>query len=385
MLSHGVLAPAWRLTQRELSTFSYKTRMPRMLEQTYRLAWKCRTGLLLVCFVMSTTTGYSFDWVPTQAEIQKYRASWNPFSHGPLLIQAVDIHPEGHFSIRPFIFAQIGEKSYGNRLVLATEAKNGPVHLYSVQHPFINGAYGLTNHVELGFGTSINTFWANNSEAFNRGNGGPWATNTGLGDTTITLKYRPIIQDSDTRRPSITFVSQLVMPTGVWFTGTETPPGGFAPLGRFPATQFGSLALTEGVTFRKNFKPFRISGGAYYTYQVPGSNAGQTTYTPDLINTRLIFEHILDDKTGFGYNLEFIGLHGTTWRADGHSINRGQPSGSQVLGVEPALQWRFGHSNFVGAAGVLFTVAGQNSMQAIYPNFSSFWFWSEQGKEVIMR
>ena len=83
-----------------------------------------RIGLFLaICFVTPDVTSFGFDWVPTEAEIEKYRASWNPFSHRPLLIQAVDIHPQGHFSIRPFIFAQIGDKSYGNRLVLASEAK----------------------------------------------------------------------------------------------------------------------------------------------------------------------------------------------------------------------------------------------------------------------
>ncbi|MGH7205576.1 MAG: hypothetical protein ACREI2_05130 [Nitrospiraceae bacterium] len=351
------------------------------------------TGLIVGCTllglaIIQITDPFALsasDWVPSEQEIQNYRKSWNPFSHGPLLIQAVDIHPKGHFSIRPFIFSQIGEKRYGNRMTLLTERKDGNFHLYSVQHPFINVAYGLTNHVEIGLGTSIGTFWAKDSESFNQGRGGPTTTNTGLGDTTLTVKYRPIVQDPDTRRPSITLTSQLVLPTGVWFTGTEAPPGGFAPEGRFPVTQFGSLGLTQGVTFRKNLKPFRVSGGAYYTYQIPGSNAGQTTYTPDLVNTRLIFEHILDDKTGLGYNIELVGLHGTTWRADGHSINRGQKSGSQVFGVEPAIQWRFGQSNFVGAAGVLFTVAGQNSIDAIYPNFSVFWFWSEAGKEVIMR
>ena len=339
----------------------------------------------LLILLISVAPVAAIEWVPTEQEIQKYRQSWNPFSHGPLLIQAVDIHPAGHFSIRPFIYAQIGEKSYGNRLTLATEAKKGPVHLYSVQHPFINAAYGVTNHVEVGFGTSLNTFWARDSDSFNRGNGGPTTVNTGLGDTTLTLKYRPIIQDPETRRPSVTLLSQLVLPTGVWLTGTERPPGGFAPLGRFPATQFGALGLTEGVMVRKNLKPFRISGGVFYTHQLPGSDAGQTTYIPDLINTRLVFEHILNDKTGFGYNIEFASLHGTTWRADGHSTNKGQTSGFHVIGIEPALQWRFGQSNFVGAAGVLFTVAGQNALQSIYPNFSIFWFWSEKGKGVIMR
>ena len=166
--------------------------------------------------------------------------------------------------------------------------------------------------------------------------------------------------------------------------GTEKPPGGFAPLGRFPATQFGALGLTEGVMFRKNVKPFRVSGGVFYTYAFPGSSEGITTYTPDIVNTRLIFEHILDDKKGLGYNIEFVGLHGTTWRADGHATNRGQRSGSHIFGIEPAIQWRFGDSNFVGAAGVLFTVAGQNASDSIYPNFSIFWYWSKTGK-VIMR
>lgn len=92
----------------------------------------------------------------------------------------------------------------------------------------------------------------------------------------------------------------------------------------------------------------------------------------------------MDDKKGLGYNIEFIGLHGLTWRADGHPVNRGKPSGFSILGIEPAIQWRFGQSNFVGAAGVLFTVAGQNALDSIYPNFSIFWYWSKTGK-VIMR
>lgn len=326
----------------------------------------------------------AFDWVPSQEEIQKYRSSWNPFSHGPILISAVDIQPKGQLHIRPFIFSQIGEKSYGNRLTLFTERKDGPVHLYSVQHPFIQSAYGLTDHIEIGVATSLATFWARNSADFNRGQGGPVTTNTGLGDTSLILKYRPIVQDPNSWRPSITSFTQLVLPTGVWFTGTEKPPGGFAPLGRFPATQFGALGLTEGVMYRKNVQPFRISAGAFYTYAFPGSSEGVTTYTPDIVNTRLIFEHILDDEKGLGYNLEFVGLHGTTWRVDGHEINRGQTSGFHIFGLEPGVQWRFGRSNFVGAAGVLFTIAGQNASDSIYPNFSIFWYWSETGK-VIMR
>jgi hypothetical protein len=203
-----------------------------------------------------------------------------------------------------------------------------------------------------------------------------------MGDFSLVMKYRPIVQDPDSARPSVTLYKQIVLPTSRW-TGTERPPGGFAPLGRLPATRFGELGFTEGLTFRKNSNPFRISGGIFYTYSAPGSEGDQTTYVGDTINTRLIFEHFLDDTRGLAYNLELVTVHTATWRADGHGINRGARSGSTVIGIEPAIQFKLTDS-LVGAVGVLFTVAGQNAADAIYPNFSMQWYWSKTGK-VQMR
>lgn len=339
------------------------------------VSWVIGLGIMMGCGLLGSTLAWSGDWVPSDEEIKKYRQSWNPFSHGPILLQAVDIQPKGQFSLREFLFTQIGESSFGNRLQFPTEAKGGPVHLYSLA-PSVNATYGLTNHFELGTAVGLNTFWARQN--------GQTTTDTGLGDTSIILKYRPVVQDPDTWRPSLTLFSQLVLPTSRWVTGTERPPGGFSPLGRLPNTRFGELGFTEGVMFRKNLKPFRISGAVFYTYAAPGEGpANKTTYTGDVINTRLIFEHILDDKKGFGYNLELSTLHGTTWRVDGHAINAGQQSGFTVIGVEPAVQWRF-LDNWVAAAGCLFTVAGQNASNSVYPNISLFWYWSGTGK-VIMR
>jgi hypothetical protein len=317
----------------------------------------------------------AWEWVPSDEEIRKYRRSWNPFSHGPLLHTAVDVQPKGQYLLRPFIFAQIGEHSFDNRLQFVTERKSGPVHLYSVQEPSLEFAYGITDHVQFGATTSLQSFWSREN--------GQTDTDTGLGDTSLAIKYRPIVQDPDSRRPSVTIFNHMVLPTGKW-AGTSKPPGGFAPIGRFPATRFGELAFTEGAMVRKNFKPFRIQAGVFYTYAAPGSDGEETTYTGDLINTRVAIEHILDDRRGFGYGLELVTLHGLTWRADGHEINRGQKSGFSIIGLEPTIQWRFGDTPFVAAAGVLFTVAGQNAMEAIYPNLSIFYYWSETGK-VLMR
>lgn len=349
---------------------------------TTSLLVRCTLLVLAITYVADPLTLYAWEWVPSEQEIQKYRQSWNPLSEGPLLIQAVDIHPQGQLSIRPFVYGQVSEHSYGNRLTLPTERNPGPVHVYAVS-PLVTITYGLTNHFEIGTGLSFSSFWARDSQSFNQGKGGPVTTNTGFGDVSLFFKYRPVVQDPDTSRPSVTLFTQIVIPTSKW-AGTERPPGGFAPIGRLPSTRFGEWGFTEGVTFRKNFKPFRISGGVYYTYAAPGSQGNTTTYTGDIVNTRLAFEHFLNDKGSVAYNLEFVGLHSLTWRLDGHDINRGQRSGSTSLGIEPAIQWRFGDSNFVGAAGVLFTVAGQNALDAIYPNFSIQWYWNKTGK-VIMR
>ncbi|MDC8448005.1 MAG: hypothetical protein LV473_06585 [Nitrospira sp.] len=337
-------------------------------------------SLLLSTLLVLKPLACAFDWIPTDEEIKKYRQSWNPFSDGPLLLQSVDVHPHGQLSVRPFLFSSISEDRYGNTLSFPTERKDGSVHTYTAS-PLVTVSYGLANHFEIGAATSLISYWSKDTASFNAGRGGPWTTDTGMGDFSLQFKYRPVVQDPDSARPSVTLYSQVVLPTSRW-TGTERPPGGFAPLGRLPATRFGELGFTQGLTFRKNLKPFRISGGVFYTYAAPGSDGPITTYVGDTINTRLIFEHFLDDKRGLAYNIEFITVHTATWRADGHAINRGALSGSTVIGIEPAIQFKF-TDTLVGAAGVLFTVAGQNAQDAIYPNFSIQWYWNKSGKAVM--
>ena len=341
----------------------------------------CRwVGLLSLCWLLMVPVAHAWEWTPTDEEIKKYRQSWNPFSNGPMFISGVDIHPKGQFTAHPFIFSQISEKRFGNQLT--TDRTSTATHTYQVA-PVVTMAYGLTDHLEFNLGLSGSAFWARSTANFNQGNGGPWTTNTGLGDTQLYLKYRPIVQDPDGWRPSVTTFNMIVLPTSRWITGTESPPGGFAPLGRLPASRFGALTWTEGVMLRKNLRPFRISGGVFYSYHLPGSDAGQTTYPADIVNTRLIIEHILDDARGIGYNLEFVGFHGLSWRADGKSINSGGRNGFNSLGIQPTIQYRLS-DQWVGAAGCLFTVAGQNVQDAVFPNFSIYYYWSKSGK-VIMR
>lgn len=331
--------------------------------------------LLVFFLLMAYTTPYpcaGMDWLPTEEELKTYRKTWNPLSHGPVLLQSVDTQPKGQFSFREVFFAQTSASQFGNQLSLPTEAKN-TLHLTQIS-PSILGAFGLTDHIEAGVSVSTNSWWTNNQ--------GSQATSSGLGDTSLNIKYRPIIQDPESWRPTLVHYTQVVLPSSRW-ANTEKPSGGFSPLGRLPATRFGEFGITQGLMTRKNLEPIRISGAIFYTYALPGENNGSTTYTGDLINTRLIFEHILDDRNGFGYNIEVSTLHGLTWRGDGHEINAGLKHGFTIIGVQPALQWNIS-DNFLVAFGCQFTVAGQNAVNAVYPNFSLFWFPEKNGK-IIMR
>jgi len=169
------------------------------------------------------------------------------------------------------------------------------------------------------------------------------------------------------------------LPTSNW-AGTAPIPGKFPPLGKLSATLFGSLSLTEGILFRKNLNPFRFSGGAFYTYTVPGHSGGITTYQGDIVNTRFIAEYMFSEERGLGFNLEFVTVNGIPGRLDGHPVTV-NPTSFNLFGIEPAFQFKFGP--VVGAAGVLFTVAGQNDISAIYPNISLYYYWGKDGKGVM--
>lgn len=319
-------------------------------------------------------------------DIAKYRKSWNPFAAGPMLNPAIDIQPQGQTVVHPYFFGLIGHQQFTNKF--GTNTTNSPTHLSAVLTllPF---EYGVTDSLEASIAFSW-IDWFATQQNFNPEN---THNANGLGDTSIFLKHRPIVQDPDSWRPTVTFYHSVVLPSSQWM-GTTPIPGGFAPIGRLPSTRFGDLTLTEGIMMRKNIQPFRFMGAVYYSYATPGSTAGMNKYPSDLVNWRLMMEHVLDDSKGFGYMIELIGLHGLSWRLDGHDINvpattpaKGMTPSSptfSVIGIQPSIEYKFSN-NIVVAGGVLFTPLGQNQLDAIYPNFTIYYYWGSKGRPVIMR
>jgi hypothetical protein len=214
------------------------------------------------------------------------------------------------------------------------------------------------------------------------GDGAGPANGNGLGDMTAFVKARFHVQQATDWLPSLTETLFVTLPTSSWAGSIGTPPipGGFAPLGRLPSTHFGAPELTEAILFRKNLQPFRISGGLYYSYGPPSSNNGVTQYYGDIFQYRFAFEQFLDDKKGFGYAIELVGIHGLPFRLDGKALDAGRTSFG-LIGVQPTVEYDF-TDRIVGAAGVLLTAAGYNDVAAVYPNLSVYYYFNPRGHVV---
>ena len=320
------------------------------------------------------------DWklAPTDEELQRYRRSWNPFSHSPILANSPDVQPKDQWLVQTFVFSAFGNRVFPNQLTTSSEPS--PVNLKAVAPTFFVG-YGITDNVEIDFVPSFIYYDAKRTSSSGQQS---TSSEVGLGDTTIYLKWRLRVQDPDSWHPTVTTFNQVTLPTSEW-AGTEPIPGGFSPLGRLPATKFGGLGFTEGIMFRKNIKPFRFMLSGYYTYTAPGSTQGHNTYNGDIVNTRAIIEWIADDKRGLGFSLEFLSVHGLPFRLDGHDLNL-NPTSFSLIGVEPSVQHNIFYNESGGlavAAGAIFTIAGQNNLDAIYPNISMYYYWTKKGVPMM--
>ncbi|WP_447972226.1 hypothetical protein [Nitrospira sp. Kam-Ns4a] len=233
----------------------------------------------------------------TEEEIVRYRKIWNPFSAGPQLVSSADLQPKGQYFFRPYVYSEIGYGQFGN--AWSSASRSLPQQISAV-NPQIEFSYGITNSVEFEMYISEVSWWQSS------GSGSAAQSGHGLGDTTAFLKYRFNVQQDESWWPTLTNAFYVSIPTSDW-AGTPSVPGGFAPLGRLPATHFGAPVFTESLLFRKNLRPFRISGGLFYSYGPSSSNQGVTQYFGDIFQYRLAFEYFLDDAKGFAYAIEVLG------------------------------------------------------------------------------
>ncbi len=298
---------------------------------------------------------------------------WNPVVAGPELLSGVGLQPPGQMFLRLYGFSEIGYAQYGSGWAARTEALDqGVVAL----NPNVEFAYGILPWFEAGLFTSEASWWQA------AGGGAGVAFGNGVGDTNPYFKIRLHSPQQGGLPLWLTEMVFVSLPTSRWAgpMGTPSIPGGFAPLGRLPATHFGEPEVTELLLARKTFRPFRVEAGVYYSYALPGSgNAGNGVGQDfgDIFQYRFAFEQVLDDKSGLAYALEGIGLQGLPFRIDGQPVNAGRSSFG-LLGAQPTIEYNI-TSHVAAEAGVLFTAAGMNDIAAVYPNLSIYYFWSPSG------
>jgi hypothetical protein len=221
-------------------------------------AWSIFLNLLILTHWIPAS---ALDWVPTAEDMATYRHSWNPPTHGTSYTSSADVTRQGQWFVRAYVQGMIGS---GESQHTATSQNVASPFSPDAVMPAVTLYYGLTHHVMVGVGISAVYWHSSTPEADGRTSG------SGIGTTNLIVKYRPIVQDPHAWRPSIALYSRLSLPTNRWF-GTPEIPGGFTPLSRVPSSRFEAVAVTEGILFRKNLEPFRITGNVFYSYNFPGS------------------------------------------------------------------------------------------------------------------
>src|SRR5262249_48519549 len=208
-------------------------------EMSLSLLWSALTwSTLVTLFILSHWIWASaLDWVPTEEEMAKYRKSWNPPTHGTSFTSNADVTRQGQWFVRAYVQGMIGS---GESQTTATSQRVASPFSPDAVMPALTLYYGLTHHVMVGVGVSAIYWHSNTPEADGRTSG------SGIGTTNLILKYRSILQDPDSWKPSVALYSRLSLPTNRWF-GTPEIPGGFTPLSRVPSSRFGAVALTEGI------------------------------------------------------------------------------------------------------------------------------------------
>ncbi len=150
-------------------------------------------------------------------------------------------------------------------------------------------------------------------------------------------------------------------------------PGGFVPITLRTTTSAGSLSFTEGPTFRKNLEPFRLNGMLLYTYNVPGSESGKTTYPSDMLDARVSVEYVADDQRGLGFTVALVAKNSLPYRLDGHAVSTDfKPF--LLIGPAVSVEYRL-TPEWVASIGAQFALVSQNTVDAICPVFSMKYSW----------
>ncbi len=235
------------------------------------------------------------DLVPDLDEMSPSYLSWGPNTSGPMFTGTAEVEPVGSFFYEPYWFDYLNPGLGMSSLAMSQRLSIGLIKNweFDISVPFVVNQAGAPTTP----GPTVNAF--------------------GMGDTLVWVKNQ-LTSDADPyhffARPALTVEYQFTLPTGHFLNLNPQLYG---------EDQTGDGTFNEGIylLMRKHFKPFMLyleagdiienptQVGTGYTF----NNSIQTTASPQtVIDGNLLwfsgaFEHVLSDKWGAGYVLEFFG------------------------------------------------------------------------------
>jgi hypothetical protein len=235
------------------------------------------------------------DLVPDLDEMAPSFLSWGPNTSGPMFTGTAEVEPVGSFFYEPYWFDYLSPGLGMSSLAMTQRLSIGLIKNweFDISVPFVANQAGAPTTP----GATVNAF--------------------GIGDSIVWFKNQ-LTSDADPyhffARPALTVEYQFTLPTGHFLNLNPQLYG---------EDQTGDGTFDEGIylIMRKHFKPFMLyleagdiienptQVGTGYTF----NNGIQTTSSPQtVVDGNLLwfsgaFEHVLSDKWGAGYVLEFFG------------------------------------------------------------------------------
>ena len=255
------------------------------------------------------------DLIPDLEPLEPVYLPWGPNTSGPNFTGTAEVEPVGSFFIEPYWFDYIQPGLGFSSLSMPERISIGLMENweFDMSIPFVSnhGSAPTTPN-----GQSINSF--------------------GMGDTLLWVK-RQLTSDADVyhfwARPAVTIEGQVTLPTGHFLNLNPQLYG---------VDQTGDGTYNEGlyVILRKHFKPFMfylqvgdiienptdVGPGFTFNNGLAVTGASQSVLNGNLLYYAGALEHVLNDKWGAGYVLEFFGE---------------SQSGQSLFGAANAPAWSF--------------------------------------------
>ena len=301
--------------------------------------------VLLMVVVVKPLVGWEGS---ASAEQEAPAAASCPATFGPIITDTAIPIEKGKLAIQPTFSLSFTTDKFNSGWQRVSAG--GDFKSFGMSWKF---TYGLINDLEVYTVIPYIHNWAGNVDV-----PGPneerSANSGGLGDITLTFKYRLVAETE--ALPTVSAIFTPTFPSG-HFSDLNPALLGTDRLGH------GAYVLTPGLNLSKYVAPFVFYGNFWYSMQTPITDDDGRQYPRDFVTVNLAAEYPFTDKWVACLELTSYWDGG---RLFGHQAN--VPS-TALLSLAPEIEY-MATDKFSLSLGVNFGLAGKNTTANISPLFS---------------